>query len=304
MILIFGGTSDSLNIAAALEAAGYNYLLSVATTYGKLLAAKKVNELSTADRVKLGSVDGSHSSKNYQDSQDCPDSQDYQDSIDYKKSKNTADSKILEGRLDQKAMKQLIIDKQIKLILDATHPYAIEVSKNAMTVAQEMGLSYIRYERPSLLEAVQGEYVHIVKDIEEACEVANTLGQNVFLGTGSKTLGAFVAGLKDKKIIARVLPTSEVIKECEALGLSPENIVGMKGPFSEEINVALYKHYKIDCMITKESGVEGGFLEKVEGCIRQGIHVIVIKREQLDYPKVASSIDVLLETLSSTLQEI
>lgn len=263
MILIFGGTSDSLNIATALEAAGYNYLLSVATTYGKLLATKKVSESYAVE-----------------------------------------DSKILEGRLDQEAMKQLIIDKQIKLILDATHPYAIEVSKNAMAVAQEMGLSYIRYERPSLLESVQGDYVHIVKDVKEACQVANTLGQNVFLGTGSKTLGAFVAGLKDKKIIARVLPTSEVIKECEALGLSPENIVGMKGPFSEEINVALYKHYEIDCMITKESGAEGGFLEKVEACIHQGIHVVVIKREQLDYPKVASSIDVLLEALGSMLQEV
>ena len=263
MILIFGGTSDSLNIATALEAAGYNYLLSVATTYGKLLATKKVSE-------------------------SCPG--------DY--------SKVLEGRLDQEAMKQLISDKQIKLILDATHPYAIEVSKNAMAVAQEMGLSYIRYERPSLLEAVKGDYVHIVKDVKEACQVANTLGKNVFLGTGSKTLGAFVEGLKDKKIVARVLPTSEVIKECEALGLSPENIVGMKGPFSEAINVALYKHYKIDCMITKESGVEGGFLEKVEGCIHEGIHVIVIKREPLSYPKVASSIDALLEALSSTLQEV
>lgn len=263
MILIFGGTSDSLNIATALEAAGYNYLLSVATTYGKLLATKKVTESYAGDN-----------------------------------------SKVLEGRLDQEAMKQLIIDKQIKLILDATHPYAIEVSQNAMAVAQEMGVTYIRYERPSLLEAVKGDYVHIVKDVKEACQVANTLGRNVFLGTGSKTLGEFVEGLKDKKIVARVLPTSEVIKECEALGLSPENIVGMKGPFSEAINVALYKHYEIDCMITKESGVEGGFLEKVEGCIHEGIHVIVIKREPLSYPKVASSIDALLEALSSTLQEV
>ena len=267
MILIFGGTSDSLNIIAALEAAGYDYVLSVATTYGKALATEKVNKLSIADQAK----------------------------------QRVADSKVLEGRLDQVAMKQLIINRQIKLILDATHPYAIEVSKNAMAVAQEMDLPYIRYERPSLLESVQDENVHIVKDTKEACEVANTLGQNIFLGIGSKTLGAFVSGLEDKKVVVRVLPTSKVIAECEALGLSPENIVGMKGPFSEEMNVALYKHYEINCMITKESGAEGGFLEKVEGCIRQGIQVIVIKRERVDYPKVASSMDMLLGMLNSTL---
>ena len=264
MILIFGGTSDSLNIAKALEEAGYDYVLSVATTYGKALATKKVN-------------DGN------------------------KDSQKAAKGKVLEGRLDQEAMKALIKERQIKLILDATHPYAIEVSKNAMAVAQQMALSYVRYERPSLLEAVQGAKVHIVEDTKEACEVANRLGKNIFLGTGSKTLGEFVAGLKDKKIVARVLPTSDVIKECEALGLSPENIVGMKGPFSEALNVALYKQYEIDCMITKESGVEGGFLEKVEGCKRQGIEVIVIKRTKLDYPKVVSSIDTLLTALSSML---
>lgn len=288
MILIFGGTSDSLNIATALEKLGYDYLLSVATTYGKALATKKVSELHTLD---------GHGT-NHQDSSDNKDSSDNQGGRGNQKGQDNQEAikhKVLEGRLDQEAMKKLMIDKKIKLILDATHPYATEVSKNAMTVAQEMEIPYIRYERPSLLEAVKGEHVHIVKDTQEACEVANTLGQNIFLGTGSKTLGVFVSGLKDKKIVARVLPTSEVIKECEALGLSPDNIVGMKGPFSEEINIALYKHYEIDCMITKESGAEGGFLEKVEGCIRQGIEVIVIKRARLDYPEVASSIDTLLD---------
>lgn len=263
MILIFGGTSDSLKLTEVLEKEGYDYLLSVATTFGKALATKKVSELGAGDEANP----------------------------------NLADSKVLEGRLDQEAMKKLIVDRGIKLILDATHPYAIEVSKNAMAVAAQMEIPYIRYERPSLLEAVRGEHVYIVKDTKEACQVANSLGKNIFLGTGSKTLGKFVVGLKDKKIIARVLPTSEVILQCEALGLTPENIVAMKGPFSEEMNAALYKHYEIDCMITKESGAEGGFLEKVEACKVQGIDVIVIKRASLDYSQVVHSEETLIEIL-------
>ena len=267
MILIFGGTSDSLHIATVLESVGYDYLLSVATAYGKILATKKVNPLSIADKAKTG----------------------------------VAENRVLVGRLDQEAMEQTIIDKQIQLILDATHPYAIEVSKNAMCVARKMGILYVRYERPSLLKLVQGEHVYIVKDVKEACEVANTLGKNIFLGTGSKNLRTFVTGLKDKKIVVRVLPTSQVITECEGLGLSPENIIGMKGPFSEELNTALYKQHEIDCIITKESGAEGGFLEKVDACIRQGIDVIVIERERLDYPIVVERIDTLLDTLKITL---
>lgn len=243
MILVLGGTSDSLKLIEALEKEGHSYLLSVATAYGKELALQK-------------------------------------------------GAKVIEGRMDQEAMKQLLIREQIHLILDATHPYAIEVSKNAMEAARELKVPYLRYERPSLLEQVTG--VHIAENSQQACEIANTLGENVFLGTGSKTLAEFTAGLKGKKIVARVLPTSEVILQCEALGLSPENIIGMKGPFSEAINVALYRHYKIDCMITKESGSEGGFLEKVEACKKEGIEVIVIKRQGLSYPKVAGSLEEVL----------
>lgn len=252
MILIFGGTSDSLALAKALEEAGYGYLLSVATSYGKQLADQKV-------------------------------------------------SQVIEGRLNLEAMEQLIKEKGIQLILDATHPYALEVSQNAIAVSERMNIPYLRYERPSLLEAISKERVHIVKDVKEACKVAQTLGETIFLGTGSKTLGAFVEGLPGKKLVARVLPTSQVITECEALGLSPENIIGMKGPFSEAVNKALYQHYKVDCLITKESGAEGGFLEKVRSCQEEGIEVIVIKRETLAYPKVASSIESVVEQVEALL---
>ena len=255
MILVFGGTSDSLKLAEKLDETGYPYMLSVATRYGKELADPKV-------------------------------------------------SQVIEGRLDQEAMKNLIKEKGIDLIIDATHPYAVEVSKNAIQVAQDLEITYIRYERPSLLQQITVETklshkskVYIVKNNQEACKVANRVGKNIFLGTGSKTLGEFVNGLKEKKIIARVLPTSDVILQCEALGLSPENIVGMKGPFSEEINRVLYRNYDIDCMITKESGAEGGFLEKVNTCIEEGITVIIIERERMDYPRVVYSITDLIEQI-------
>ena len=264
MILIFGGTSDSLVLAKALEEAGYDYILSVATAYGKQLADQKVK----------GTEENT----------------------------SQARGEVIEGRLNLEGMKALIEAKHIQLILDATHPYALEVSQNAMTVAEIMKVPYLRYERPSLLEAISKEHIHIVKDVQEACEVANSLGKTIFLGTGSKTLGAFVKGLPNKKLIARVLPTSQVILECEALGLSPDNIVGMKGPFSEAINKALYKHYGVECMITKESGAEGGFLEKVRSCQEEGIEVIVIQREALPYPKIAHTIDLVVKEVHQLLK--
>lgn len=273
MILIFGGTSDSLVLAKALEEAGYHYILSVATSYGKQLADQKVSMLK-----KEEIEEGQEVEKNKR-------------------------GQVMEGRLNLEAMEQLIKEKNIQLILDATHPYAIEVSQNAIAVSESMNIPYLRYERPSLLEEISKEKVHIVKDVEEACKVAHTLGETIFLGTGSKTLGAFVEGLPDKKLVARVLPTSQVITECETLGLSPENIIGMKGPFSEAMNKALYQHYKVDCLITKESGAEGGFLEKVRSCLEEGIEVIVIKRDTLAYPKMASSIESVMQQVEALMKK-
>lgn len=248
MILVLGGTSDSLKICEALNAVQKDYMVSVTTDYGKQLSLK------VTDRI-------------------------------------------LEGRMDEAAMISLLKRENITCIIDATHPYAIEVSKNGMTSAEKLKLPYIRYERPSLLEQVDYEGLYVVNNTAEAIALAEEIGENIFLGTGSKTLGEFVKALPHKNLIARVLPTSEVIKECEDLGLNPDHIIGMKGPFSEAMNEMCYAHYHIDCMITKESGQEGGFLEKIAPCKKMGIKTIVIKRASLQYPCVYHEIEALINSL-------
>ncbi|MGL5642416.1 MAG: precorrin-6A reductase, partial [Paraclostridium sp.] len=161
---------------------------------------------------------------------------------------------------------------------------------NAIEVTEILNLNYIRYERKSLLEDLDYDKVIKVKNTEEAYKKASRIGKNIFLGTGSKTIKEFVDNLKDKNIIARVLPTSEVITMCEDVGLNADNIIAMKGPFSESINIEMYKHYNVDLVITKESGIEGGFLEKVNAAKSLDIPVIVIVREELNYLNIINDI--------------
>ena len=194
-------------------------------------------------------------------------------------------------RMDIEYMTNFMKENKIDLVIDSTHPYAVEVSKNAIEVTDILDINYIRYERKSLLEELEYDKVIKVKNTEEAYKKANEIGQNIFLGTGSKTIKEYADNLKNKKIVARVLPTSEVIKMCEDAGLNADNIIAMKGPFSEAINEETYKHYNIDLVITKESGIEGGFLEKVNAAKNLGIPVIVITREKLNYPNVVNYID-------------
>ncbi|PLN83371.1 cobalt-precorrin-6A reductase, partial [Klebsiella quasipneumoniae] len=120
--------------------------------------------------------------------------------------------------------------------------------------------------------------LYTVESIEQACEVARRFGQRVLLTTGSKDLARWRAGLGDKTLLARVLPVADVIAQCAALGFGVGEIFALCGPFSAEFNAAFYRQCRADVVITKASGAEGGYQEKVQPCLDAGIPCIVITR--------------------------
>lgn len=242
MILVLGGTSDSIHICNKLNNMNLKYIVSVTTEYGRDIAKK-------------------------------------------------ATENVFLGKLTIEDMVSLIKQNNITKIIDATHPYATVVSSNAISASKISNIDYVRFERESLIKQIDYENKYVVDDIEQACKIASEKGKNIFIGTGSKNLDKYIELIKGKNLIARVLPTSEVLKSCEELGLNADNIIAMKGPFSEEINIATYRQYGIDLLITKESGVAGGFLEKINACKALNIPVIIIKRKQISYPKLINNIE-------------
>ena len=101
----------------------------------------------------------------------------------------------------------------------------------------------------------------------------------------------FVHGLPDSRIVVRVLPTSEVLKGCEELGLVPDQIDAIKAPFSKECNKELLARSKAEVFVSKESGNIGGIREKIEGCQELGMDCVIISRPIVNYPKVVSTIE-------------
>ena len=127
--------------------------------------------------------------------------------------------------------------------------------------------------------------------------------KTVYLGTGSKTLPLFVHGLPDSRIVVRVLPTSEVLKGCEELGLVPDQIDAIKAPFSKECNKELLARSKAEVFVSKESGNIGGIREKIEGCQELGMDCVIISRPIVHYPKVVSTIEELEAYLKKEVAE-
>ncbi|MFD2368976.1 precorrin-6A reductase [Brevibacillus sp. GCM10020057] len=204
------------------------------------------------------------------------------------------------GRLTADDIRQLIADKGVTTVVDASHPFAEEASKNAMAASKAAGVPYIRYERESIA-APGSDKLIVVDDYVQAAELAADKRGVIMLTTGSKTLKIFtdrLLGLPDTTLVARMLPRLDNMQKCEELGLEQKNIVAMQGPFSKELNKALYAHYGVTLMITKESGKVGAFDEKVEAALEMGIETIVIGRPQIDYGTKFSDYDSVLNQLS------
>lgn len=183
------------------------------------------------------------------------------------------------GRFTKDDMLREICEKHVTVILDCSHPYAAVVSETARDASREAGIAYVRYERPGVALPVY-DRLHVVQTEEEAAALAGALGESVLLTTGSKTLPVFARApaLAGKTLWARVLPLSQVVAQCESLGLTAKHIIAMQGPFSYDMNRAMIRHCAADVLVTKNSGLVGGSDTKLKAAMDEGIHVIVIDR--------------------------
>ena len=181
--------------------------------------------------------------------------------------------------------------KNVKILIDASHPYATEVSKNAMLAAEKINISYIRYEREKTV--VDYDKIYFAKDNDNAAKLASGFGKNIFFTTGSKTAKFFFEHkkLKDKRLVFRVLPDSKVLAELNAVGISLEDIIAIKGPFTKELNAALFSAYEANVIVTKDGGNIGGVDTKIEAAKALNLPIVMIERPKLNYTNIAYSFD-------------
>ncbi|PKM52063.1 MAG: precorrin-6A reductase [Firmicutes bacterium HGW-Firmicutes-7] len=258
MILILGGTGDSVVLAEKLYALTDKLILSTATDYGEHVAKQAFKGL------------------------------------------------VISGQMDYEALKTFCENHLVTYIVDATHPYAQVISENAIMVSEALGLLYYRYERPRSevhQDRIESAKVIYCKDYETAGKIIDAGEGNVLMTTGSRQVEKMVKEIKDiKRIYVRVLPKSEHLIKLEALQLMPDQIIAMKGPFSIEMNKLMLAQVKAKYIVTKESGVQGKTDEKLQAAREMDIQVILIKRPEISYPTVCTSIDEMVDLIENRLQ--
>ena len=191
------------------------------------------------------------------------------------------------GRMDEQEMRDFLCDRRQEmqpgtdqmLVIDATHPYAVLVSQTLKKVCEDCHVRYVRLLRESADAQGKDERVHLVDTVAEAAALAEQMSGNIFLTTGSQELSTFVQALSDRsRVYVRVLPSWESVELCEQAGIGGKQLICMQGPFSQELNQAMYAHIDAKILVTKESGQPGGFMDKLQAARARGMDCIVIRR--------------------------
>ncbi len=209
--------------------------------------------------------------------------------------------KINDKPLDERGLSEYIEKYDIKVFVDASHPYAANVSQNAMNACKKARVPYIRYERPAT--PINCKNLSVVENYEQAAEKAAGLGKTIFLTTGSRNIQQFICSpcLSGHRIVARILPTAAVIEEVTSLGLSPKDIVALQGPFSREFNREMFRQYGADVIITKNSGSIGGTDTKFSAADDLDLPVILVDKPAIKYENLAVDFETVIEFVAGNM---
>lgn len=179
------------------------------------------------------------------------------------------------GRLDEAGITLLLAEEGSRTVIDATHPYAALASGNIKAACAACGAQYIRVLR----ERSADEGCVGFADMDALVDWLNGREGVIFSTLGAKEAAALtrVRDYRDR-VWLRVLPALESLSACLAAGYPAKHIVCMQGPFSKEINAAMFRASGAAILLTKESGAAGGFLEKLEAAWECEMTVAVLAR--------------------------
>lgn len=201
---------------------------------------------------------------------------------------------IHQARLDAEKMEAFLRDSAPKLVLDATHPYAAVVSENIRTVCSALSLKLLRIVRPR--ESLDG--CRCFETMESLLLYLNSHDEMIFSTTGAKEMKELtkIRNYQDR-VWLRMLPSPAPLEEVLGMGYPAKHLICMQGPFSADLNEAMFRASGCRVLLTKESGAAGGFSEKVAAARKLGMEVCILLR-----PTVETGID--LQTAKQKITEL
>ena len=180
------------------------------------------------------------------------------------------------GAMEEPEMVALCKEHNIRLIIDAAHPFAVNLHRNVVNLAVQIGVPVIRYDR---IYPPHDEDLVWCKDYDDAISQMKAHDVSHLLAlTGVNTIAKLRDFWESHECWFRILNRDESLAGAQKAGFSTDHLVY----YEKDDTAALIERLHPQAIITKESGLSGGFTEKVEAARQAGVKVFVVKRP--DYP--------------------
>lgn len=172
-------------------------------------------------------------------------------------------------------------DKTISLLVDATHPYAAQISRNAAAAAEIASVPLIALRRPGW-EPVEGDRWRDVGNMSDAVAALGSTARRVLVAVGRQELAPFEAASQHSYVIRSVDPVEP------PLAVPDVTYLLGRGPFDKADELALLKEHGIEVIVSKNSGGAATY-GKISAARELGIEVLMVRRPELpDVPAAAT----------------
>ncbi len=189
------------------------------------------------------------------------------------------------GGLESTRLEIFIQTQGIGAVLDASHPFAVEISRGAIAATQALSIPYWRYERPPL-EPCSNDLTRSVAGLDAVLTPEILAGERVLLTLGYRWLHHFAPWQSQATLFARILPSPVALDAALGAGFTVDRLIALRPPIQAELERALWQQWQITRVITKASGAPGGEATKRAVAEQLGIPLFILDRPHLDYPLV------------------
>lgn len=158
----------------------------------------------------------------------------------------------------------------VDMMVDATHPFASNISENARTAATQGGVPLVRLERPPWLPVTGDRWVDAA-DIAQAATLLGSKPKTVFLAIGRQELAPFRFLPQHRYVVRSVDPVEPADR------LPAASYILERGPFAEEDERALITAHGVEIVVAKNSGGEATYA-KIAAARALALPVIMVRR--------------------------
>lgn len=192
-------------------------------------------------------------------------------------------------------MVEFVRRERITHIVDATHPFAAQMSAHACAASAATGTPLLALERPPW-QPQPGDRWTLCQSWAEAARALPVAPSRVFLAVGRLQLGHFAAHARHRYLLRLVNPA----QVCE-LPLPAHTLAGIivaRGPFTLAADRELLLRHRVQCVVSKNAGGSAA-RAKIDAARQLGLPVIMVQRPPLPVRPSVQDVDAVLHWLGS-----